>query len=74
MTPAHKYDDGIFYGNAFSRGSGVEIAVRRNQGDGARTLRLIDAVNFDCHGELHGVIGTQFVGLASFVASASKSG
>ena len=50
---------GIFYGEPFGRGGVVEGLVGRDQRDGAEAVRLVAAVDFERHGELHGVVGAQ---------------
>ena len=55
---------GIFYGEPFGCGGVVEGLVGRDQRDGAEAVRLVAAVDFERHGELHGVVGAQRVRVA----------
>ena len=51
---------GINHGHAFGYGGGVEgPLVSRNQGNRAEVARLIDAIDFECGGQLHGIVGSQ---------------
>ena len=48
---------GIVYGKPFGRGGVVEGLVARDQSDRAEAVRLVAAVDFERHGELHGMVG-----------------
>ena len=48
---------GIVYGQPFGRGGVVEGLVGRDQSDRAEAVRLVAAVDFERHGELHGIVG-----------------
>ena len=47
----------IVHGQSFGGGGVVEGLVGRDQRDGAEAVRLVAAVDFERHGELHGVVG-----------------
>ena len=48
---------GIVYGQPFGCAGVVEDLVGRDQRDGAEAVRLVAAVDFERHGELHRVVG-----------------
>ena len=49
----------IVHGQPFGQGSVVEGLVGGNQGNGAGAACLMEAVDFESHGELHGVVGAK---------------
>ena len=52
---------GVIDRQPFGDGGGVEGLVGGDQRDRAESVRLVAAVDFERHGELHGVVGAQRV-------------
>ena len=63
---------GIFDSQAFGGGCDIEVAVGGNQGDWG-ACHLMDAVDFERHRELHGVIGRRRCVRAAAIASLNKA-
>jgi len=47
----------IVHGQPFGQGGVIEGLVSRHQGDGAGASCLMEAVDFQSHGELYGIVG-----------------
>ncbi len=64
----------IVHGQPLGRGGVVECLVGRDQRHRAETFRLVAVIDFERHGELHGVVGAGACVLPSHMASFNRSG